>query len=105
MRRRILWDKRHMRTSEHYSGSPLAETVRELVCPAGSAGNYRQADQVRLQIKRNLSNALIKQLNIDWQLRRNQRRECRQCERLISQRLLPDAAAMAVQRALRRNKC
>ena len=79
--------------------------IGQFIGAAGRAGDHRQADEIGVEIERHVRDALVDQVECPHaSIRRHQRRQRGQRERLIAQRLLPDAAAMPVERALGRNQ-
>src|SRR5205807_2241194 len=68
------------------------------------AGDDGHADDVGVELRGHVLDALVVELHVRLELGRNQRGERSQREWLIAKRLAEDAAAVAVERAFRGNQ-
>lgn len=93
-----------MRAAEDDGDTAAAEVVGEFVGADGRARDDREADEIGIQIKRDVGDALVKQLRVCRHIGRNQGGQRGERERLIAQRFFPDAAAMPVEWALGGNQ-
>ena len=76
--------------------------ARELIGARRRAGDRADADQVRsMRVRIDLLDALVDDPDLRGNLRRHQRGERGQRQRRVAQRLLPDAAAVPVERPAR----
>jgi len=60
--------------------------------------------QIRFESERHVADAFVDEFDVDGQLRRNERGERSEGERLVTQRFFPDAAPVSIVRPFRRNQ-
>ena len=105
MRLRVVGDQCHVRPAQHDRDAAASQAIGELVRAHGRAGDHRQADQVGLDLLRvDVLDPLVETDDLRVQLRRDQGRQGRQGERHVAERPPEDAAAVPVQRPLRRDQ-
>src|SRR6266581_7897834 len=94
-----------MDAAEDNRNAALAKLRGNFVRARRSAGDRGDADEIGLDaVRMNLFDAFVDDMNLCGNLGRNQRSQRRQRERRVSHRLLPDAAAMSIQRTARTEK-
>ena len=94
-----------MRPAQHDRDPSASQAIGELVGAHGRAGDHRQADQVGLDpLRVNVLDPLVETDDFRVQLGRDQGRQGRQGERHVAERPPEDAAAVPVQRPLRRDQ-
>ena len=100
----VVGDERDVRPAKDDGDALRPEPGRQLVRPRGGAGDDGQADQVHVEPVGHVGDPLVDQRQLGVQLRRHQRRQRGQRERLVPERPLEDPAAVAVQRPLGRDQ-
>ena len=105
VRLRVVGHQRDVWPTHDDPDPPLPEVRRDFIGALRRTGDNGDADQVDVEILRNILDAFVIHRQFVLDVVGNQCGQCRQCQRRISQRLPKDAAAMTVQRALRRQQC
>ena len=85
----VLGDQRDMRPAENDRDAARPEVIGEGVGADGGPRDDRESDEVHVEVERDVRDALIDATDGVRQLRRDERRERRQRERLIAERLTP----------------
>jgi hypothetical protein len=98
----ILRCQGDVRTAQYHGDAPRTEIRGKLVGAHRRPGNHRHTDQIDLEIRRNHLYAFVEDRQLMLDLVRYQRGERRQGQRRVSQRLLEDSTAVAIERAFRR---
>jgi hypothetical protein len=100
----LLRQQRDVRTAQHHRDGARTIVPGELVAARRAAGDDGDADEVGREIGRHVGDALVVEREFRVELRRRQCGERGQGQRLVAQRLLEDAAAVAVERPLGRQQ-
>ena len=78
MRQRVVWDERDVRTAEHDRNAALAVVTCKFVGAVGSSGNNGHADDVDIEVRRNVFDAFVEQLQFVFDVVGDQRGQRRQ---------------------------
>jgi hypothetical protein len=78
--------------------------IGEFVGAPRRAGDDGKPDHIRLEIERHVRDPFVNQREFHRKFRGHECRQRRERERLIPQRFFPDASAVPVKRAFRRNQ-
>jgi hypothetical protein len=101
VRLRVIRYERYMGAAEYHRHPTRSIMISKLVRSNRSAGDDRDSNQVDVEIARYVDDSFIEELDGVRDITRNERRQRRKRQRLIAERLLPDTAAMTVQRTFR----
>ena len=74
----IVGDEGHMGPAEHHGGAPPAEVLRQLVGPGGGAGDDGQADDVGVEVRIDVLDALVDADHLGVELTGHERGQRRQ---------------------------
>ena len=100
----VIGDERDMRSAEDDGEAAAAEMIGERVGADGGAGDHGEADQVRVEVERDVGDALVDEAHVGGDIGRDEGGERRECQGLVAEGFFPDAAAVAVERAFGGNE-
>ncbi len=100
--RRFLRHQRDVRAAEHHLDLARAVVPGQLIAARCASGDHGDADELGIEIARYVGDAFVVEREVDRELVRRERGKRGERQRLVTQRLLEDAAAVAIERSLRR---
>ncbi|MFT3917221.1 MAG: hypothetical protein QM704_24975 [Anaeromyxobacteraceae bacterium] len=101
----LVRHERRVRPAEHHLRPAGAEPVGDGVAAERGAGDERDAHEVGVDpVRVDVLDPLVEELDLGVQLRRDVGGERRERERPVAERAAEDAAAVPVERALRRDE-
>jgi hypothetical protein len=93
-----------VRAAEDGRHAMLPQSRGQFICSWCGAGDHREPGEIDVECFRQISDSFIDEGQLRVQLRRHQRGQCRQRERLIAQRFAKNPPAMAIERPLGRDE-